>query len=206
MSDAKPGLVPAPCLPPGPSTKPVPTHRWNDGAESWTVAAAPMGNPASSQLSTGTPRLWCCEGSSSTHLLFPSYPSFSKTCVLNFQAGARGWNHGEAWVHHLGWPSPRKKQQGREGINLGLLPCTFLGQSHRRILGTVTQEHPIAQGLVHWHCKQAGISQAVRQGGNARGLHGPSPWMPPPPPYLEHSWLNLRNVTITVENQNKKAM
>lgn len=132
-----------------------------------------MGNPALPQLSTGTPRLWCCEGSSSTHLLFPSSPSFSKTCVLNCQAGARGWNRGEARVHHLGWPSPRKKQQGREGINLGLLPCTSLGQLGRAAMedtgdshtgaSDCTGTHPLAlqagrhqpSSETRWQCKRA---------------------------------------------------
>lgn len=93
-----------------------------------------------------------------------------------------------------------------EGIGSRLLPGTSTGQLPQRVPGTGPQSSCGSTHTAHPSAQRAAIARAVKQGDdNARGLPDLSPQMPPPPSYLQRSQLSLRNVTIAVENQNKKA-
>lgn len=155
------------------------------------MVAVPVGIPVPSLLSTST--LWlqclgCAEHLTDTFLGAKGLPvmlgtklELKEITLLPLQeegAGDGPWD--SAW--HL--PSLYSHRKGARDED------TLLIWENPNFLGIP----PLTQ-------------QAVKQGGdNSIGLQGPSPQMPPSPSYLKQSWLSLRNVTITVENQNKKAM
>jgi len=69
------------------------------------------------------------------------------------QTSALGWDHSGAQGDHLGCPYPRRREEGREAIDLGLLPGTSPGQPVCAVMvGTedgdsrLTWEHPNCSG------------------------------------------------------------
>lgn len=96
-------------------------------------------------------------------------------------------------------PTPEGESKGWRGLALGF--CLALDQSQEGVRDKDTC------GTVQTVLGIPSLTpQAVKRGDNSVGVQGPSSQMPPSPSYLKQSWLSLRNVTITVENQNKKAM
>lgn len=151
-----------------------------------------MGIPVSSLLSTVAAVLGLCWTSAIT-LALSWGPRASLSCLGPWWSSRR--SPGLLPLQREG------ARDGGDGPGLLLASPQDSWYSHNKVPGTRT------------HCPCERIQTVLRtppltqQGGdNSTGLQGPSPQMPPSPSYLKQSRLSLRNVTITVENQNKKAM